>query len=66
MKESGVDTKIFKPHSSTSATTSLTPNAKVAIDDVLEQENCTNDSAFCKCYFKEIENSKQLSVRAYY
>ena len=61
MNESGVDTKIFKPHSRRSASTSAATNAGVTIDNVLKQGNWTNASTFYKYYFKETENSKTFS-----
>ena len=61
MNESGVDTKVFKPHSCRSASTSAATNAGVTIDNVLKQGNWTNASTFYKYYFKEIENSKTFS-----
>ena len=61
MNESGVDTKVFKPHSCLSASTSAATNAGVTIDNVLKQGNWTNGSTFYKYYFKEIENSKTFS-----
>ena len=60
VKESGVDTKIFKSHSSRSATASAATNAGIADDD-LKQGDWTNDSTFYKNYFKEIENSTTFS-----
>ena len=44
MNESGVDTKIFKPHSWRSASPSAATNAGVTIDNVLKQGNWTNTS----------------------
>ena len=46
MNESGVDTKIFKPHSCRSASTSAGTNAGVTTDNVLKQGNWTNASTF--------------------
>ena len=44
MNESGVDTKIFKPHSWRSASPSAATNAGATIDNVLKQGNWTNTS----------------------
>ena len=46
MNESGVDTKIFKPHSCRSASTSAGANAGVTTDNVLKQGNWTNANTF--------------------
>ena len=61
MNESGVATKIFKPPSCRSTSTSAATNAGVTIDNVLKQGNWTNANTFNKYYFKEIENSKTFS-----
>ena len=52
MNESGLDTKLFKPHSCRSASRSAATNAGVTIDSVLKQRNWTNASTFDKYYFK--------------
>lgn len=39
MQESGIDIKIFEPHSSRSASAVATTSAGVAINDILKQRN---------------------------
>lgn len=61
MRESGVDTKILKPHSSKSAATSAATIVGVTIDDALKQGNWTNASIFRKYYCQENENTRTFS-----
>ena len=61
MNELGVDTKVFKPYSCRSASTSVATNAGVTIGNVLKQGNWKNACIFYKYYFKEIENSKTFN-----
>ena len=64
MKESGVS-KIFKPHSSRSASTSAATNAGVTIDDVLKQGSWINLVSFINTIFKKWRTQEPL-VRDYY
>ena len=60
MKESDVDTKIFKAHSSRSASTSAATNTGVAIDDILKQGNRANASTFYKHYFNSFTTEADI------
>ena len=65
MNESGVDTKIFKPHSCRSASTSAATNAGVTIDNVLKQGNWQTIVLFINTFSKKLR-TQRLSVRDYY
>ena len=50
MKNSGVDTTVFSPHSCRSASTSAASAAGVSIDEILEAGDWTNATTFYKFY----------------
>ena len=55
----GIDTKIFKPHSTGSQASSAAFNAGVALSDILEAADWTNESTFTRFYKKAIVNDNQ-------
>ena len=57
MKESDVDTKIFKAHSSRSASTSVATNAGVVIDNTLKQGNRANASTYLLLNFSSVHGT---------
>ena len=65
MNESGIDTKIFKPHSCRSASTSAATNAGVTIENVLKQGNWQTIVLFVNTFSKKLR-TQRLSVRDYY
>ena len=52
----GTDTTIFKPHSTRSAASSAAFNARVALSDILEAADWTNESTFTRFYKRAIVN----------
>ena len=65
MNESGIDTKIFKPHSCRSASTSAATNVGVTIDNVLKQGNWQTIVLFINTFSKKLR-TQRLSVRDYH
>ena len=55
MERSGIDTRIFKPHSTRSAATSKAWGMKVPIEDILKKGGWSNSTTFAKYYKRDIE-----------
>ncbi|XP_066932297.1 integrase/recombinase xerD homolog [Clytia hemisphaerica] len=54
----GIDTKIFKGHSTRSATTSKASSLGISVREILERANWTNESTFQKFYNRKIDPGK--------
>ena len=54
----GIDTKVFKGHSTRSAATSKPSSLGISVKDILERANWTNESTFQKFYNKKIDSGK--------
>lgn len=52
MKSAGIDTSVFKPHSTRAASTSLAMRRDVPISDILKQAGWQNESTFRDFYLK--------------
>ena len=58
MELSGVDTSIFKPHSTRSASVSKAANAGVPLADILKSAGWRTDQCFAKHYLKPIQQQQ--------
>ena len=58
LKNSGIDTSVFKPHSTRSASTSKALASGVPIDVILKHGNWSQISTFYRYYQKEIEEQQ--------
>lgn len=56
MERSGIDTRVYKPHSTRSAATSKAIGLKVPIEEVLKKGGWSNSLTFAKYYKKDIHN----------
>ena len=54
--QSGIDTDIFKAHSTRSAATSKASNVAISLTEIIKQGHWSNSSTFKKFYHKEIRN----------
>ena len=55
LKEAGIDTKIFKGHSTRSASTSKAGLAGLSVTDILERGSWTNASTWQRFYNRQYE-----------
>ena len=64
MSDAGIDTRVFKAHSTRSASTSAAKAADVPVQDILSAAGWRSDSVFTKYYNKPImqENSFAQAV----
>ena len=54
MKEAGIDTKLFKPHSTRAASTSAAKLNNVDIDTIMDTAGWSNANTFAKFYDRQI------------
>ena len=59
MVKSGINTDIFKPHSTRSASTSKASFARIPLDIIMEKAGWTKESTFAKYYNKPVINNTQ-------
>ena len=62
MTSAGVDTTIFKPHSTHAATTSRAKTASVPIQEILKTAGWSSSRSFDKFYDKPVESSTFASA----
>ena len=60
MKQAGLDTSMFTPHSLRSASTSAALKRKMPIHTILETEGRSKDNTFRKYYNKEVASDEAL------
>ena len=59
LREAGIDTKIFKGHSTRSASTSKAGLAGLSVKDILERGSWTNASTWQRFYNRQVESSAE-------
>jgi hypothetical protein len=64
MTNAGVDTQIFKPHSTRAAATSKAKTASVPIQDILNKAGWSSSRTFDKFYHKHIVSNEQTFATA--
>ena len=52
MKKAGIDTSIFKAHSTRGAATTAAANAGITTEDILKAADWSSDTVFKKFYYK--------------
>ena len=57
--EAGIDTKIFKGHSTRSASTSKAGLAGLSVTEILERGSRTNASTWQRFYNRQVESSAE-------
>lgn len=63
MKDAGIDTTRFKPHSTRAASTSAASNLSASLDDILKTAGWSSHSTFAKFYNKPIIKSNNFADR---
>ena len=61
MKAAGIDTTVFKPHSTRGAATSAAKAANVPIQDIMNTAGCRSDSTFAKFYHRPIRSDNNFA-----
>ena len=59
VREAGIDTNIFKGHSTRSASTSKAGLAGLSVTDILERSSWTNASTWQRFYNRQVESSAE-------
>ena len=59
LREAGIDTKIFKGHSTRSASTSKAGMAGLSVTNILESGSCTNVSTWQRFHNRQVESSAE-------
>ena len=59
LKEAGIDTKIFKDHSTRSASTSEAGLTGLSVRDILEGGSWTNASTWQRFYNRQVQSSAE-------
>ena len=59
LSAAGIDTSIYKPHSTRSATTSAASRANVPITHILNQAGWSNERTFQQFYHKPLKNDRE-------
>ena len=57
LQEAGVDTNIFKPHSTRSASTSTAKRCGVSIQDILNAADWSRETTFNRFYYRQTHSS---------
>ena len=58
MGKAGIDTNIFKAHSTRGAATTAAANAGITMEDILKAANWSSDTVFKKFYYKPTKDVK--------
>ena len=61
MKDAGINTSVFKPHSTRSAATSAAKAANVPIHEIMNTAGWRSDSTFAKFYDRPITNDSNFA-----
>ena len=61
MKAAGIDTNIFKPHSTRSASTSAAKAANVPIQEIMTIAGWRSDSVFAKFYNRPVRDESSFA-----
>ena len=59
LREAGIDTKIFKGHSTRSASTSKAELKGLSVTDILERGSWTNTSTWQPFYNRQVESTAE-------
>ena len=59
--KAGVDTSTFKAHSTRGAAASKAARSGVPVDTILKTAHWSNESTFTKFYFREVQQSENIS-----
>ena len=58
MQKAGIDTNIFKAHSTRGAATTAAANAGITTEEILKAANWSSDTVFKNFYYKPTKNVK--------
>lgn len=61
MKDAGINTTVFKPHSTRGAATSAAKAAKIPIHEIMNTAVWHSDSTFAKFYDRPITNESNFA-----
>lgn len=56
VEQDGIDTSIFKAHSTRSAAASAAANAGITMTDILKVADCSSEFVFTKFYYKPVRS----------
>jgi hypothetical protein len=63
LSTAGIDTEVFKAHSSRGATTSKAARSGLAIESIVQKANWSNVRTFQRFYHKEVANTDKFAER---
>ena len=61
MKDAGINTSVFKPHSTRGAATSTAKAANVPIHEIMNTAGWRSDSTFAKFYDRPVTNESNFA-----